>query len=171
MKVQIYTILLTLMLFNVSCAKNIKSYMIGEWAVDSISYSGINYIDSMTIRQIDVSDNIEIMFPISTKFHPKIDFINSGWGKYYIVSEKEHDDIILETNFYELNGEHRLEIRNDTLRHYMLMIIKGNNLFIRAIRLNFTYDSPSGLKIVEDFEKWPKKGEYQFVPLPDSVLR
>ena len=164
--------ILALIMMNVACSKNIKSYMIGYWALDSISYKGINYMDSMAIKQIHISDNFEIIFPINSQY--RLDdsaSFTSGWGKYYTVSEKDNFKVIFKTCYFEFNGEHQLEIRNDTLRHYMLMIIKSKSLFIRAVRLNFTYDSPSGLKIVEDFEKWPKKGEYQFVPLPDSVLR
>lgn len=146
--------------------------MIGFWALDSISYKGNNYIDSMAIRQLDIQDDNEIMFPINSQYRldDPVSF-HSGWGKYYTVSETDNFKVIFKTSYFEFNGEHQLEIRNDTLRHYMLMIIQSKDLYIRAIRLNFTYDSPSGLKIVEDFEKWPKKGEYHFVPLPDSVLR
>lgn len=171
-KILIYTIVTALILLNVSCSKSFQPYMIGYWALDSISYKGIDYMDSMTIKQMEISDNNEVMFPINSQYRldDPVSF-NSGWGKYYVVSEKEQNKITFETNYFELNGEHQLEIRNDTLRHYMLMIIKSKDLYIRAIRLNFTYDSPSGLKIVEDFEKWPKKGEYHFVPLTDTVLR
>ena len=171
MKAQIYTILLTLVLFSVSCSKINQSYMIGFWAVDSISYRGKNYIDSMLFKQLDIANDRDLLVPLSTVYIPNYDESKLEYSHYYIITNEEHPMVLFETEYKELNGKHQLEFRNDTLRHYFLMIIKSKDLYIRAIRLNFTYDSPSGLKIVEDFEKWPKKGEYQFVPLPDSVLR
>lgn len=171
MKILIYTFLTITALLNISCTKDYSTYLIGEWAIDSISYKGNSYMDSLLLKYFIVNrGESKIFFPFKPSTSRNIGYHDED-GTYSTFQSDSKSFIQFESKVPEIRGQHRYELRNDTLRHYMLMIIKSKDLYIRAIRYNFTYDSPSGLQIVEKFEKWPKKGEYHFVPLPDSVLR
>lgn len=154
-----------------SCNKDHSSYIIGEWSIEAIRYDNINYIDSLLLRYFVVNQgDSKIFFPFKPSSSRNIDYYDED-GTYSTFISNSKSFIIFNSKVPEIRGQHNYEFRNDTLRRCLLMIIQSKYLYIRAIRLNFTYDSPSGLKIVDKFEKWPKNGEYEFVPLPDSVLR
>ena len=164
-------IILSVLVILTSCNKDYSTYLIGEWAIDSISYRGNSYMDSLNIRFISFEQGTsKVFFPFKSSKTRRIKSDN-GFTSYFTYQDHSNTYIGFDNNVPELAYPNLLEFRNDTLRHCMLLIIKNKELYIRAIRYNFIYDSPSGFKIVDKFEKWPKKGEYQFVPLPDSVLR
>lgn len=147
---------LILFIFTVSCKKNVSSsYIIGQWIIDSISYKDKNYIDSISLREFIFMQNNELICPSQINV-AEIDF-EKFRNQFYFLNVNETGENLIEFKCYTpiLNGFHSYELRNDTLRHYLLLIIKSKDLYIRSARNFFYYNSIIGLNIVKQFKPWP----------------
>jgi len=123
------SILLLLFLF-ISCANSYETSksISGSWIIENISYTGINFKDSLGYNMIffeNVNNNKIVTIPRTTYSNRVI----SKW------SQLEGDYILINSSNKLFNGKFEIKYFRDKKRNLIGAIFKSNNTSIEAYKL------------------------------------
>jgi hypothetical protein len=138
-KIQNIVLLFFIIWFLFSCngnKENIKknsSKLVGQWAIESLNYNGINYKDSLYINFLVFENNNYLSIPEGKNIGKDL---SSNW-QY----KSKNKSLIIESKNYIFKGDFSVIFFKNSEKKILGAEFKSNNTYFKAYKLLQDYDS------------------------------
>lgn len=108
----------------------------GQWAIDSISYNGINYKNDLRINFIVFDQENKISLPASDYFEKDYD------AKWFLKHDNEKNILLINCKDEVFNGKYNLIFIKNQEKKLLGIELKSDSTFVRAYKFfqNFKRD-------------------------------